>query len=68
VTEGQDALGEVVVKIEYGNRHFLGRATSTDILRASAEAYVDALNHVETFRAREKLEDHKAGEDVSRVT
>ncbi len=55
VTEGQDALGEVIVKIAYADQHFMGRATNTDILRASADAYLDALNHVETYRARQKL-------------
>ncbi len=68
VTEGQDALGEVVVKINYDSRHFLGRATGTDILRASAEAYIDALNHVETFRARKKLEDEKSDSGISRAS
>ena len=51
ITEGQDALGEVLVQISFAGRLFTGRATSTDILRASAEAYIDAINHVETHRA-----------------
>lgn len=54
VTEGQDALGEVVVQISFAGKLFTGRATSTDILRASAEAYVDAINHVETHRASDQ--------------
>ncbi len=55
VTEGQDALGEVTVRVTYSGKLFTGRATSTDILRASAEAYVDALNHVETHRAGDQF-------------
>ncbi len=51
VTEGQDALGEVTVRVAYSGKLFTGRAASTDILRASAEAYIDAINHVETHRA-----------------
>jgi 2-isopropylmalate synthase len=50
VTEGQDALGEVTVRLAFAGRFFTGRGTSTDILRASAEAYMDALNHIETHR------------------
>ncbi|MDX1621498.1 MAG: 2-isopropylmalate synthase [Nitriliruptorales bacterium] len=45
VTEGIDALGEVTVQIaaEDGTR-FTGRGVSTDIVEASARAYLDALN------------------------
>lgn len=54
VTEGQDALGEVTVRIAFAGRFFSGRSTSTDILRASAEAYIDALNHIETHRTSDE--------------
>ena len=54
VTEGQDALGEVNVRVEYAGKSFSGRAASTDILRASAEAYIDALNHIELHRASDQ--------------
>ncbi|MGH3442640.1 MAG: 2-isopropylmalate synthase [Nitriliruptorales bacterium] len=45
VTEGVDALGDVTVQVEVedGSR-FTGRGVSTDIVEASARAYVDALN------------------------
>jgi 2-isopropylmalate synthase len=45
VTGGIDALGEVTVTVavEDGQR-FTGRGVSTDIVEASARAYVDALN------------------------
>ncbi|MBW3619061.1 MAG: 2-isopropylmalate synthase [Actinobacteria bacterium] len=45
VTEGIDALGEVTVtvEVEEGAR-FTGRGVSTDIVEASARAYIDALN------------------------
>jgi 2-isopropylmalate synthase len=45
VTGGLDALGEVTVTLEAedGSR-FTGRGVSTDIVEASARAYVDALN------------------------
>jgi 2-isopropylmalate synthase len=54
VTEGQDALGEVNVRVEYAGKTFPGRAASTDILRASAEAYIDALNHIELHKASDQ--------------
>ncbi len=53
-TEGQDALGEVAVRVTHSGKLFSGRAAGTDILRASAEAYIDALNHVETHRASDE--------------
>jgi 2-isopropylmalate synthase len=55
VTEGQDALGEVTVRVAFAGRYFSGRGTSTDILRASAEAYVDALNHIEMHRTSDQF-------------
>jgi 2-isopropylmalate synthase len=46
VTAGIDAIGEVHVRVEAGTRIFLGRAGTTDIVVASARAYVDALNRL----------------------
>ncbi|MDP8962295.1 MAG: 2-isopropylmalate synthase, partial [Actinomycetota bacterium] len=45
VTEGVDALGDVTVQVEVedGSR-FTGRGVSTDIVEASARAYIDAFN------------------------
>lgn len=44
VTSGKDALGEGTVWLEQNGRTFTGRGLSTDILEASARAYVNALN------------------------
>lgn len=44
VTEGEDALGEVVVKIEKNGQDVTGRGLSTDILEASIKAYINAIN------------------------
>jgi len=47
VTHGTDALGEVSVRISDDERHiFTGRGASTDIVEASAKAYVQALNRL----------------------
>jgi 2-isopropylmalate synthase len=44
VTSGTEALGEVTVHVEDGGRKMMGRGASTDVLEASAKAYVDGLN------------------------
>jgi 2-isopropylmalate synthase len=44
VTSGQDALGEVVVKIKENGNAYVGRGLSTDVIEASALAYIHALN------------------------
>lgn len=44
VTSGKDALGEVAVKIISGRNIVSGRAMSTDIIEASAFAYINAIN------------------------
>jgi 2-isopropylmalate synthase len=47
ITAGKDALGEATVKIiGDNNRRFSGRGVSTDIIEASAKAYVDAINRM----------------------
>lgn len=45
VTAGKDALGDVNLKITTdGYKVFMGRGISTDVLEASAKAYVNAVN------------------------
>ena len=44
VTGGKDALGEVAVKLKVRAVEVHGRGSSTDIIEASAKAYVDAVN------------------------
>ncbi len=44
VTGGKDAQGEVVVKLEKDGKRSRGRGLSTDVVEASARAYVDAIN------------------------
>jgi 2-isopropylmalate synthase len=53
VTEGADAVGEVTVLISYSGAFFRGCSRSTDVLQASAGAYIDALNQLENYRADE---------------
>ena len=44
VTSGKDALGEARVVCEIGGRRFAGQSVSTDVLEASAIAYLRAVN------------------------
>ena len=44
VTEGTEAQGEVTVRLEKGGRIVNGQGADTDVLVASAKAYLDALN------------------------
>jgi 2-isopropylmalate synthase len=44
VTPGRKAMGEVSVSVQIGDRRFIGRGASTDILEASARAYLNAIN------------------------
>ncbi|MBI1869894.1 MAG: 2-isopropylmalate synthase [Chlamydiae bacterium] len=46
ITSGKDALGEVVVKVQIDSRTVTGKGTSTDILEASARAYLNAINRI----------------------
>jgi 2-isopropylmalate synthase len=47
VTGGKEALGEATVKvIDKNGVRFTGRGVSTDIIEASAKAYVDAINRM----------------------
>ncbi len=46
VTEGIDAMGDVTIRIESDGKVYTGRGASTDIIVASARAYVNALNRL----------------------
>ena len=54
VTEGKDAQGVVTLELEVqsDNRAFRGRAASTDIIEASALAYLNAVNAISSLRDR----------------
>ena len=45
VTEGEDALGEVTVMLRAHGRLASGQGVATDILEASARAYVRAMSN-----------------------
>ncbi|HEY42095.1 MAG TPA: 2-isopropylmalate synthase [Dehalococcoidia bacterium] len=46
VTEGIDAIGEVLIRVESEGLTYTGRGADTDIIVASAKAYINALNRL----------------------
>ena len=47
VTGGTDALGEVRVRISDGEREYIGKGISTDIIESSIKAYINAINRAD---------------------
>ena len=52
-TPGRDALGETTIQARVDGHTFTGRAAHTDVVRASAEAYLHAINKAAAARALE---------------
>ena len=52
ITGGMDAQGEVTVKIELDGRTVTGNGASTDIIVASAMAYLNALNKLAYWKGK----------------
>jgi 2-isopropylmalate synthase len=50
VTPGREAMGEVTVTVMIDNKKFTGRGSSTDILEASAKAYIGAINRYKNIQ------------------
>ncbi|MDQ6961971.1 MAG: 2-isopropylmalate synthase [Mariprofundaceae bacterium] len=53
ITSGTDAQGEVTVRLQEGNRVVNGQGSDTDIVLASAYAYIAALNKLPDMHAKE---------------
>ena len=53
VTEGIDAIGDVTIRIEKDGKTYVGRGSDTDIIVASAKAYMNALNRLLTMEGVE---------------
>ncbi|MBQ4898154.1 2-isopropylmalate synthase [Paenibacillus sp. Marseille-P2973] len=54
VTQGTDAQGEVHVVLRQGEVTVSGRGVSTDIIEASAKAYIEAINRLVGRQERER--------------
>ncbi len=46
VTDGEDAMGEAVVKLSYKGEEYTGRGLSTDVIESSIRAYVNGINKI----------------------
>ena len=54
VTSGKEAMGEVQIELEHDGKNIRGRGLSTDILEASALAYLAAVNRLRSLNNRER--------------
>ncbi len=54
VSKGRDAQGEAQVELEHNGRKLRGRGLSTDILEASALAYLAAINRLRSMANRDR--------------
>jgi 2-isopropylmalate synthase len=60
VTSGTEAMGKVTVQLEEGGRKVVGRGVSTDVIEASAKAYIDGLNRMSSLENRAGTEPRTA--------
>ncbi len=56
VTETKEAIGVATVRVSREGFRALGRGSSTDILKASAKAYVEAINRIHCFLQQHQSE------------
>ncbi len=56
ISEGKDTLGDVTVKVNAYDRTFTGRGLSTDIMEASINAYLKALNRMAAYERKNRDE------------
>ena len=54
ITGGTDAQGVVTVQLKYDGRTVTGRGADPDIIVASAKAYINALNRIESLKEYDK--------------
>jgi len=54
ITEGRQAMGETLIRIRHEGKSFTGRGVSTDIIEASAKAYLHAINLLEIEKKSER--------------
>lgn len=46
VSRGKEALGKVKLQVEYQGETYISKATDTDVIKASALAYINAVNSI----------------------
>jgi len=50
ISAGKDAVGEVTIRVQFGNDIINAKAASTDIVEAGAKAYISCVNRLESLR------------------
>jgi 2-isopropylmalate synthase len=61
ITGGTDAQGEVAVRLEEGGKTVTGHGADTDIIVASARAYLSALNKLAFWTSKQAEQEQKVG-------
>ena len=56
ITGGKEAQGEVTIEVIYEGKHIHGRASSTDVLEASAMAYLNVINRIAIYELERRRE------------
>jgi len=60
-TGGKDSLGEVSLKVDFGDGNLIsGKGASTDVIEASARAYLNAVNRVLSIEGAHEHKDESA--------
>ena len=65
VTAGIDAIGEVTIRLQQGDRIYSGHAANTDIIVASAQAYLNALNRLYNAMQQQSLHPQREGDPLA---
>ncbi|MDQ4132499.1 MAG: 2-isopropylmalate synthase [Actinomycetota bacterium] len=61
VTGGVDALGDVIIQVEADGVRVSGRGVSTDVVEASARAYLAAINKVKRVKSQTEVRQSEIG-------
>lgn len=67
ITKGKDALGEVSLRVTFGETIINGKASSTDIVEAAARAYLNCVNRHLVDQQADKETPKKAKKKVKRT-
>ena len=67
MTEGEDALGESIVNVEYNERSYRGVSLSTNILESSANAFIECVNRIQSSRSEGRRTHAQLSADASTV-
>lgn len=65
VTGGIDAIGEVTIRLRHGQKTYSGHSANTDIIVASARAYMGALNRLYGALEEAKQDEKTAEKSVA---